>query len=248
MIETRDRLLVHRLAIGLSIGVCLVLTACSAGSAASPQQTATSTATASAGTAGPTGQGRGFLGERGADSGTLTRVDGSVLTVSTDNGTVTVNISANTTVERVVSGTLADLQTGQFLSVTGSADPSGLFVASSITVRTRPEAMPTPQPGTGFGPSDGRFSPPSGTRTPARPTDRPTANGIFGTIAAINGNSVTLSTLQDQQTVVLVSQDTAINKMASGSASDLRVGQSLTITGRPNDQGGVDAFVITITH
>ena len=161
------------IAVVMSTGL-LALMACSGGS---PEPTTVPTSSAPPSTT-PSDQG-GYFGQRGGMIGTIARIDGNVLTLTTDNGDTTVSLTADTTIQRVVSGTLADLRVGQFLSVTGSADASSNVAASSVTMSTHSQT-PRFSPPTGTGPSDGgRFSPPSGTPSFTRPTGIP-ANGAFG--------------------------------------------------------------------
>ncbi len=72
-------------------------------------------------------------------SGTLTKIDDSTLTLTTRQGQVAVNVSANTAIQKTVTATLADLQEGQFLTVIGGRDANGIIVASSITIRPQPQ-------------------------------------------------------------------------------------------------------------
>jgi len=159
---------------------------------------------------------------------------------------MTVNITADTTVQRVVAGASADLKVGQFLSVAGTADANGDITASSVTVTTRAFGASSSPPN-GGPPDGGMPSPPSGTPQFTRPTGVP-GNGAFGTIAEISGNRVTISGQQGQQTIVMVSADTSIVVMTDASLSDLRVGLSVTVSGRQNDQGGIDAISITVSR
>jgi hypothetical protein len=233
------------IAVFVSTGL-LALTACSGSSS---ETTTTATSSAPTSTTEPSGQGGGFFDQRGGTSGTITGIDGGVLTLSTANGEMTVNITANTTVQRVVAGALGDLKVGQFLSVAGTPGASGDIAASSVTVTTRTF-------GSGFSPptgsppdGGGQFSPPDGTPQFTRPTDMP-ANDTTGTIADISGNRVTLSTQQGQQVTVIVSSDTAIEVTTDAGVADLRVGLSVTVSGRSPqaDQGSIDAFTITINR
>ncbi len=225
----------------MSIGV-LALAACSAGSS-QPATMPTSSAPTST---TPPGPGGALFAQRGRTSGTIVRIVGDVLTLSTGNGEIAVNTTANTTVEESAAGAIADLKVGQFISVAGTADAKGDIAASSVTLTTRAFGGRFSPP-TGSPPDGGRPSPPSVTPTFTRPTGIP-ADGTFGTIAAISGNRVTLSNAEGQQTTVTIGPDTAIVVMTAASPADLRVGQAVTVSGRPPqaDQGDIDAFTITI--
>ena len=69
--------------------------------------------------------------------------------------------------------------------------------------------------------------------------------GANGTIASINGNTLTLTTSQGQATVN-ISSTTTIEKTAAGSVSDLIQGDFVTINGSPDSNGNVNATSIVV--
>jgi len=173
-------------------------------------------------------------------------IDGSVLTLSTADGEMAVNTTADTIVQRSIAGVLADLQVGQFLSVTGAAEANGDITASSVAVTTRAFGAGS-SPRTGSPPDGGMPGPPSGTPAFSRPTGV-RANGASGTITEISGNRVILSSPQGQQVTVIVKSDATIEMTIDASLADLRVGLAVTVSGRQNAQGSIDAFAITISR
>jgi hypothetical protein len=75
------------------------------------------------------GGGRGNL-----TSGTVTSVDGDVVTISLQDGsTVTVTTTADTTVTKTVDATVGDLTAGEEVVVSGTKDDSGNVTATSIS-------------------------------------------------------------------------------------------------------------------
>ena len=75
---------------------------------------------------------------------------------------------------------------------------------------------------------------------------RSAGNGAFGTLAKIDGNTLTLTTGQGQQVTVTVGSNTTIQKTVSGTISDLQVGESLTVIGARDANGNINAVSIMI--
>jgi Domain of unknown function (DUF5666) len=94
----------------------------------------------------PGGQGAGFFGGRGT-TGQVKTVEGNVMTISTPQDVITVNLSDSTQIEKSVAGTIADLEPGTRVLVAGERDADGNITASRITIlnNNRPGSD---QPGT----------------------------------------------------------------------------------------------------
>ena len=73
--------------------------------------------------------------QRQGTMGTLSKIDGNVLTLTTSQGTATVTVGSDTTIQETVTGTISDLQEGQSVSVTGSRDANGNITATSIRIQ-----------------------------------------------------------------------------------------------------------------
>ncbi len=226
------------LALVAALGAC----AASSGSAATQSQSPTTSAPPAAPSQPPPqGNPGGRFG--GGASGTIASINGSTLTLSTQQGDVTVNVDANAVIQKTVGGSLSDLQTGQFVTVIGTADASGNVAATSISLRGVETPRFTPQPGaTPNQGGSGRFS---GTPAPRTPNGT-SGNGVFGTISAANGNTLTITTVQSQQVTVTVGSSTRISKTVSGTLSDLQVGEPVTVGGAPDSYGTIQATFITI--
>jgi hypothetical protein len=82
----------------------------------------------------------------GGAFGQLKSVNGNTLTVSTQNGDVTVNLTANTQIEKTTAGTAADLQAGDQLVVRGQRDSSGTVTAETVQITTGRAPRSTPAP------------------------------------------------------------------------------------------------------
>jgi hypothetical protein len=83
-------------------------------------------------------------GARHSTNGTLTKIDGNILTLTTAQGSVTVNVGSDTTIQKTTAGTLSDLHEGDSLTVIGNQDASGNITATSIIIRPEGQGAPTP--------------------------------------------------------------------------------------------------------
>ena len=155
-----------------------------------------------------------------ATSGTLTKIDDKTLTLTTPQGPVTVDVTSDTTVQKITAGKLADLEEGQSLTVIGTQDTNG-NVTTSIIIR------------------------PQGQGTPPTPPAGATRRGVSGTLTKIAGNSLTLTTAQGPVTVN-VSPNVTLRWITTGMPSDLREGQSLIVLGPQDANGNITATVIII--
>ena len=180
-------------------------------------------------------------------NGTLSKINGNTLTLDSQQSQSTVvNISSTTIIQKTVTGTLADLQTGQSITVTGTADASGNIAATAIAIRPQDQnARNTPPAGGGTN-QTGTGS--AGTRTGstatggARTGGGSTFGGTPGTITKIDGNTLTMTSGQTGQAItVTVSSNTTYQKTVTGAASDLQVGQSLMAIGTSDAATGVIA-------
>jgi hypothetical protein len=197
----------------------VILSACSTTSspASSPTIPPTPQSTASATTQSPAVPAPNSSAPRqgAGTNGTVAAINGNALTLSTQQGQVIVNVSSNTFIQKTVTGSPSELQTGQFLTVLGTADASGNIAASSIAIRLQNQ-YPRPSPPAGIS-SNHTFTPRAGNNpNPSRP-----GNGAFGTLAKIDGNTLTLTTGQGQQVTVTIGSNTIIQKTVSATMPDL---------------------------
>jgi hypothetical protein len=102
----------------------------------------------------PSSGGIGFPG--GATTGIVKTIDGNVMTISTAQDVTTVNLSENTRIEKSASATIADLQPGIRVTVTGQQDDDGNITARQILITNNdpldPNADPNEPPPTGMEP------------------------------------------------------------------------------------------------
>jgi hypothetical protein len=87
-------------------------------------------------------------GARRGVSGTLTKINGRSLTVTSDQGTVTVNVASDAIIQESTAGTISDLTQGQSLVVIGSQDAGGNVTPTIIIIMPQGQsAPPTPPSG-----------------------------------------------------------------------------------------------------
>jgi hypothetical protein len=122
-----------------------------------PAAAATAGTGATGGGAAGGGAAGGFAG-RGATVGQVTAVNGNVVTIHNPqtNQDVKVDIAAGTVISRSVAASVADLQPGTDVTVTGQPNADGSLNATAITI------VPA-LPGGGGGGGRGRPTPTPGT-------------------------------------------------------------------------------------
>ena len=81
------------------------------------------------------GQGGGFGGGFGGVAGQIKSVQGNTIELNTANNNVTtVDLTANTRIEKSTQGTTADLKTGEQLVVRGQTGANGTVTANQIQI------------------------------------------------------------------------------------------------------------------
>jgi len=75
----------------------------------------------------------GFLGS-GGTNGQVKTIDGNVMTVSTAQDVTTVHLSAETQIGKSITATIADIQPGLRVRVTGERDEAGDITAEQVTI------------------------------------------------------------------------------------------------------------------
>jgi hypothetical protein len=218
---------------GLAAALDLVSAGCS--STSSPVTSNTAQATTQATVTTTTTQTPAF--QRRGVNGSIASVDGNIVTVTTTQGAVTVNINSNTVIDKTVAGTLSDLNQGQFVTVGGAADSTGSISATEIMIQQgQPPVVTSPRSGGSTTRPSGSF-PGGGIGNGRQMT--------IGTISGINGSSFTVKTAQSQITVN-TSGDTTIQKTVSGTIADLQTGVFISVTGPTDSSGNVTANSISI--
>ncbi len=185
-------------------------------------------------------------------NGTLTKIAGNTLTLTTAQGQVTVNVGSDTAIQKTITGTLSYLSEGQSLTVIGprdfnAQDANGAIRATLIIIRPQGQGAPSiPPAGANTSPSGRPSGPGNGTNpTIPSPPRAPRGRGANGTLTNIVGNTLTLATTQGQVTVN-ASPNTPVQKTVTGTLSDLSEGQSLIVIGTRDANGNITAASIMV--
>jgi hypothetical protein len=220
---------------GLVVTAVLAVVAAGCSSASSTVTSNTVQATTQATVTTTTTQSQSFQ-RRGAN-GTIAAVNGNILTVTTTQGQLTVNVNSSTTIDKTVAGAVSDLSQGQFVTVGGAADSTGSISATEIMIQQgQPPVLTSPRSGGSTTRPSGSF-PGGGTGIGRQMT--------IGTISGINGSSFIVKTAQSQVTVN-TSGNTVIQKTVSGTIADLQTGVFISVTGPTDSNGSVTANSISI--
>lgn len=96
-------------------------------------------------------------------------------------------------------------------------------------------------------PSRGDFQAMRGVRQGTPGVQRPAGTeAIRGEIISQDEESITIKLPDDSSKIVLISENTQINKAAEGSVEDLETGESVMIIGQTNPDGSVSATQIQL--
>jgi hypothetical protein len=145
--------------------------------------------------------------------GTIEKVDGPVLSIKEQDGSVvTVKLTDNAQVFGVVPATVADIKVGDFIGVGAMPQPDGSQKAIQVTI------LAPSQRGLGEG---------------FRPWNRPGSTMTNGTVdtsvAGVNGRVLTLKYKGGEQKIV-IAEGATIRAYLPGDKSELKVGAHVAIT------------------
>ena len=87
---------------------------------------------AAGGAAGGGPQGGGLGAGGGGLQGTIEGIEGNVVTLNTNQGTIRVTVASDATVQVTKTGGIADLSTGMTVAVTGERSDDGSFTAQNV--------------------------------------------------------------------------------------------------------------------
>jgi Cu/Ag efflux protein CusF len=220
------------------VGFMMSRSSNSSSAATTPQNSDSSGAPSSGGPRG---------GARQGTRGTVTKIDGSDITVETTDqsgtkSTTVVRTSGDTTYTQSVSGSITDLKTGDSIVVTGQSSNGAVTATAindtgSMTFGRRNgngngNSSGGPPNFSGAPPNGGNF--PNGGQGGAR---GPGGNFTIGQIKAIDGSTITLSSFNGDSVTVTTTGTTTFTVTKSASLSDVKVGDTIAAAG--NSSNGV---------
>ena len=182
-------------------------------------------------------------------TGTISATAANAITVTSSNGSKTlVHLTSTTRVTRILVAKPSDLTTGATVQVTTD---------TAVTAAQRIVIVPAGQGGfggRGGGPGFGRGTPPAGFNsacfqrqgTPSAGTGGTGGfQGLRGTVASATSTQLVLDDTQGQTFTVAITSATVILTSASGTASDLSVGLTVSASGTATSDG-ISARTITV--
>ncbi|HEX8034798.1 MAG TPA: hypothetical protein VF510_13165 [Ktedonobacterales bacterium] len=204
--------------------LCLVLASCGGASAAS------NGAAAPTPTCPPAASATASLK---VVSGKITSTGAGSITVSpSSGGSVTVQITSTTRITKLASSSLSTVQVGEVAQVTPDAtgtiaqriivQGAGGFGRGSTSGR-QPSA--TRVPGSGFNPACSR-------RAGSGTGGFGATNGQGGRVSEVSSSQIVLTDAQGQTLTYSVTATTVILAPTTGSATDLKTGAAVTVTGQ----------------
>jgi hypothetical protein len=230
--------------------IAILLVGCGANTTASTASTSASPAASSTPcTRGQSGPIRGQV-----TVGTLKSISGSTLQISTLQGTsVTVTYTGTTRFIHQANIAASSLQEGESVTVTVSQNADNTYSAKRITV------LSTGTSNQGFPFTGQRSNSVCAKRTPTggfgnfggfgnsgNSNGTTSTRALTGTVGQLNGSTLTITDRTGTNYTVNVTSQTQISQTTTVTASILKTGMALTITGTRSSQGAVTARTVTI--
>lgn len=189
-------------------------------------------------------------------TGTLQSVSNNTLQVTNLQGkNVQVTLTSTTVLTRQAALTAADLKTGSLVTVIVKQNADNTYSALSVSARTSLTGQgqggfrngAKPCVGQRRGTGTGGFGGPSfGSGTPGASGNGTSRQTINGTVSQVSGNSLTVTDTSGNDFTVALTATTRMTQQQSVTASDLQIGQSVTITGSANSQGVINASSVSL--
>ena len=261
-IGTRSRLVRTLAAAGGATVLLLGAAACGSDGNATPKNATGQTGEQGGG--GPQNQQGGPDGKVPGAVGKVAAVDGTTAQVQGMDGQVAVTWTAGTAFTKQVGAALSDVKVGDCVLVASADEGSGTngpaTAVTADTVRISAPAngscAPTMRgPGGGPGPQLKGTPPSGGPEGGARPQIRG-MGGAIGTVTAVSATGFTVASAlptasgsSSGTTTVTVTVDggTTYSTMATGAATDVKVGVCVQADGSTDDTGAVTATSIAVT-
>ena len=202
----------------------LSLAACGSSNTATPAQSPGPSSSASAQAQAPSQAPTPGGGPRVA--GLIASVSGSTIQVTQKNGTATVDFTPSTAINEVTPAALTDVTGGSCVTVRPTKDnpQTGGTVAARL-VRISPAV-------------DGKC---------AQPNQPPAGSGVYGTVASVAGNTITVNgTGNTSPTTVTVSDRTKYMKEDTANSQAIASGKCINAQGSQGNGGTLEATAITV--
>ncbi len=200
-------------------------------------------------------------------TGTLQSVTGTSLLVHSTQGSVQANYATTTRIQREATVATSALKEGTFVTVAVKQDTSGNYTATRITLVANRTGGTG---GFGGGNGTGRFGGGTGANGGTGRTRNAncfrqggganggafgggagaggttSANTLTGTTGQLNGSTLTITDLQGSNYTVTLDAATQIVQFQTATASALKNGASITLTGSADSKGVITAQNITV--
>jgi hypothetical protein len=183
-------------------------------------------------------------------AGLISAVSGNAIQVTQRNGNATVDFTGSTTVAQIAPATLTDVTAGSCVMVRPTRDSapasSGSITAQAVLIGTptngncgQPQGGPAGQGGPG-----GPGGPPGG---PGGPGGHWGAQPVRGTVASVNGDTITVTTTGNPSQVnVSATNTTNYAKHTVANTQAITQGQCLAARGTKDGSGTLQAVAIIL--
>jgi Domain of unknown function (DUF5666) len=185
-------------------------------------------------------------------TGTVQSVTGTSFMLSTQGSSIQANYATTTRIQREAAITSSALKEGTGVTVAVKQDTSGNYTATRITL--------VPSRSSGSGSATGGFGGSSRSRNAncfrqnaalgggfgGGTGAASSANTLTGTTGQLSGNTLTITDSQGSNYTVTLNASTQIIQFQSTTASALKNGANITLTGSANSQGVITTQSITI--
>ena len=187
-------------------------------------------------------------------TGTIQRVSNLTLQVTSLQGkNVPITLTSATTFTSQATLTAADLKTGLLVTIIVKQNADNTYSALTVNVRTSLARQGSFGSGNGTNPCSGQRRGSGGfggggfgSGTPGGFSSGTNRQTINGTVSQINGNSLTVTDTSSNDFTVTFSATTPMTEQQSITASALKTGEAVTITGSANSQGAITASSVSL--
>jgi hypothetical protein len=185
-------------------------------------------------------------------SGTVAKVEGSTITVTEQDGTVTkAVVSSNTTYVKDSTLTVADIKVGDTVTAIGQAGSDGTIAAVQLTdgnvAQTAGAFVRQGATGRNAGGQGGQGGAATGGARTGGAGQFANASTVTGTVQKIDGQTLTVAEQNGQTVTVTIGTNTRLRKAASAALADVTAGAQVTIVGQTGSDGSITATIVTIS-